>query len=167
VPKKTRSFALWPVAVSVTLFAFAIVWMVCGSRGSRATVCRDETYNLRMLAQFYVFGSSRPLAADGRLDIYAALLDEPPSLDLVGEVCTDPRTGNGPTLKAIEAGDYTNFPYQRYRGRLGEDADPVPVLWEPRGTRKGGRLVAFSDGSVSFCSDPEADEIFRRNPGQE
>jgi hypothetical protein len=35
----------------------------------------------------------------------------------------------------------------------------VPILWEPRGARKGGRLIAFSDGSVNFHEDAEADRI--------
>lgn len=130
---------------------------------STSIVCHFPELDLMALVQHV---RTDALARDGRLDVYALLRRELASGRLskesIAEIC------RGPSWEEIEAGDYTNFPYHRRKRSFSPDADPpVPVLWEPRGTRKGGRLVAFSGGSVRFCDDAEAEEIFRNDPGQE
>jgi hypothetical protein len=72
---------------------------------------------------------------------------------------------HGPSRDDVAAGDYTNFPYQRRRGRFAPDAEPaVPILWERSGAY---RYVAFSDGSTRLLTDAEAADLFRNDPGQE
>ncbi len=81
----------------------------------------------------------------------------------IQEACLD-HEQRGPTCEEVEAGDYTNFPWQRRNGRFARDARPVPIL------RKGSeppRCVAFSDGSLRWLSDSGAEALFRADPGQE
>lgn len=55
----------------------------------------------------------------------------------------------GPTEEEAEAGDYRNFPWQRYRGELRpRNATPYPLLWEKEPDEDGCVLVALSDGTT-------------------
>lgn len=61
------------------------------------------------------------------------------------------RLDSGPTKDEILDDDYTNFPWERYRGdgQL-SGARPFPILWEREPGRDGLTLVALSDGSVDL-----------------
>lgn len=72
------------------------------------------------------------------------------------------RSGTGPTDEEIERGDYTNFPWERYRGD-GKLGLTFPLLWEKRPDKRGGTIVALSDGSVTYCEG--ADFAIRRLVG--
>ena len=59
------------------------------------------------------------------------------------------RYGHGPTEEEAKAGDYTKFPWGRYRGeRKPRDAPPYPLLWEKKPDEDGRVVVALSDGSA-------------------
>jgi hypothetical protein len=66
------------------------------------------------------------------------------------EVLRSRYDGVGPTDQEIRRGDYTNFPWERYRGDPSRPIVPrFPLLWgNPHA--KGWRLVGFSDGSVEL-----------------
>jgi len=61
------------------------------------------------------------------------------------------RSGTGPTDAEIERGDYTNFPWECYRGDGKLEGPPFPLLWERMPDKRGGRIIAFSDGSATYC----------------
>ncbi|HEX5135637.1 MAG TPA: hypothetical protein VFY93_01570 [Planctomycetota bacterium] len=66
------------------------------------------------------------------------------------DVFRSARSGTGPTDEKIERGDYTNFPWERYRGDGRLEGPPFPLLWERTPDKEGRVLVAFSDGSVEY-----------------
>lgn len=139
----------------------------------------EDTNDLRIIAGLLIIAEEVPLAPDGRIDVYAVLREEfSANTKEIVDICTSSRTGKGPTVKEIEAGDYRNFPYQRYKGaRDRKSYVRVPVVWDrapydyrpPRG--KGGpergRLVAFSDGSATFEEEATFRKFLDANPGQE
>lgn len=128
----------------------------------------EDMNGLRSMAAAFYFesmdGHAAPLAPDGRVDIYTMLkgLDDTTRDELV-RFCFSARAGKGPSTAEFEAGDYTNFPYQRRRGAL---AGFAPVAWE-REPRGGERLVAVSDGSFRVWDEARMQQFFRDNPGQE
>lgn len=160
-----------PVARAVLALGFGVVAFVLvaalSQRPPKRSELVEDTATLRGLAGALIRARS-PLAPDGRLDVYGAL----ESRD--ARACRSSRAGAGPTLREIEARDYTNFPWQRRRGAFDPEGAPVPILWErsPMEAHAGGlcRIVAYSDGSVRVLVGDEDEamlEFFRRNPGQE
>ena len=112
-------------------------------------------------------GKAMPLARDGRIDLYAILkpLDNPRA-ELV-RFCFSTRAGRGPSSAEFEAGDYTNFPYQRRGGAPDLKTPPGALLVWEREPRNGERLVALSDGPVLTWDEEKMQRFFRENPGQE
>lgn len=126
---------------------------------------------LRAVAAGFFFatmdGRDPPLAPDGRVDVYALLrpLDNP--RDEIVRFCFSARAGKGPSAAEFEAGDYTNFPYQRRRGGAARGAGVTAlVAWERQPT-DGKRLVALADGGVLLQDEDVVQQFFRGNPGQE
>jgi hypothetical protein len=74
------------------------------------------------------------------------------------------RLGKGPTHWQIERGDYTNFPWERYRGDGSEIKKLVrlPLLWEKEPGSDGQHLVAWSDGSCRVMSPAELKAALKR-----
>jgi len=68
------------------------------------------------------------------------------------DVFRSARSGTGPTDEEIERGDYTNFPWERYRGDGELPGDRIPILWEKEPDKRGGRVVAFADGSAELVA---------------
>lgn len=69
------------------------------------------------------------------------------------------RAGKGPADEEIERGDYANFPWERYRGDR-ELGGRFPLLREKRPDKRGGGLVAYSDGSAWYV-EHEFDAVLR------
>jgi hypothetical protein len=112
-----------------------------------AAVARLEDRNrLRALAGLLIV-EGYPMK-DGALDVYALVRG--------GEIAREQyvlfhstRAGKGPSAEEIERGDYTNFPWERHRGKeVKGGARPVPLLWEKKPDAEGLVLVALSDGSA-------------------
>jgi hypothetical protein len=136
-------------------------------------ILMEDTNSLRQLAAILA-DAGPPLAADGRIDVYGAVLGAGFSRDELLTFCRSRRSGRRPTAAEIEARDYANFPWQRRAGPFDPAAaPPVPILWEREPTEHRGesrRIVAYSDGWVHVLvgDDDEAmQEFLRRNPGQE
>jgi hypothetical protein len=171
-----RGSSPWRTIIWVVVGVFAVVvalriagllvvlWPVDMSRAQRI----EDQNNLRQIANLVIVAKKPlPVAQDGRIDVYAILIEaKVPQRDIVA-ICRSSRAGKGPSWEEIQAGDYRNFPYQRYRGA----PDPkvfvrVPLVWD-REAAKDGRVAAFTDGSALFTAEAEFQEFFRGNPGQE
>lgn len=112
---------------------------------------RKDLDRLRDLIGLLTSGTSVPMR-DGAVDPFA-LRDEAGSAPLDTHFFHSARLGSGPSRDEIAAGDYTNFPYERYRGpqRPLQDLDhPLPLLWDREPHSDGGRLVGLSNGSVQY-----------------
>jgi hypothetical protein len=119
-------------------------------RGDRVATIEDIN-NLRNLAALVVV-SDKPPMKDGVLDPYAFVTKG----DIVREqykIFRSNRMGKGPTDEEIARGDYTNFPWERYRGEprklLGAR---IPLLWEKEPGADGQHVVCMSDGSSQLMS---------------
>jgi len=75
-------------------------------------------------------------------------------------VCSSEVLGKGPTWDQIHAGDYSNFPWARYRGEI-PAATVVPLLWEPIIGNKRV-LVAYSNGHVRSVDAADLKELLKR-----
>ena len=104
---------------------------------------------------------SPPVAADGRIDVYAAAFLEG-TQEQIDELFRSERLGIGPTLAEVRAGDYTNFPYQRFKG-VPSRGDPL--LWDKQPVRRY-RLIAYSFGRAVLVDEHDAHNILVR-AGQE
>jgi len=161
------------LASGALLLAFvAVVTLVPRPPVTRTTLLEDVN-SLRQLAAILA-GAGPPLAADGRIDVYGAVLGAGFSRDELLTFCRSRRSVRGPTAAEIEARDYASFPWQRRSGTFDPAAaPPVPILWErePREHRgESCRIVAYSDGRVQVLvgdEDAAMQEFFRRSPGQE
>jgi hypothetical protein len=124
----------------------------------------DDSLNLRHIAGLLVARYSRPPHGDGHgklpmkdsaLDVYRLVANG----DLCGKDLTllwSAHTGMGPMGEDLLRGDYTNFPWERYRGDGKLEGPPFPLLWEKKPDKHGGGLVAFSDGSLKYVEHFEA-----------
>lgn len=108
-----------------------------------------------------------PMARDGRIDIYALLETSDNTRDELVQFCFSARAGKGPSRAEFDAGDYTNFPYQRRRGAPDlKTPEGALIVWE-REPRNGERLVALANGAVQTWDEERMQRFFRENPGQE
>jgi len=164
------------VFVAAGLFATGILPLpiTFGPRGPTMVQKLEDLNRLRMMAGLLVSLEDDPLAPDGRIDLYEVLRSEISDREQILEMCRSSRTGKGPTWKEIEAGDYTNFPYQRRRGAVDRKSFVrVPVVWDREPSDRSirdhakQRLVAFSDGSVEFEEEAAFRKFLDGNPGQE
>jgi len=90
---------------------------------------------------------------DGVLDVYAIVRDGKIGREMYS-LLRDPESGL-PTDEEIDRGDYTNFPYERYRGNGDWDPmHPVPFLWDKEPDVDGVFVVGMSD-----LSGKEMDEV--------
>jgi hypothetical protein len=122
----------------------------------RADASRTEDMDRMMeLAHLVARAEALPLR-DGAFDPYAFV----GTGDITREgyvLFRSARLGKGPTDEQIERGDYTNFPWERYRGDGSETKKLVriPLLWEREPGPDGWHLVAWSDGSCGVVSPAE------------
>jgi len=111
----------------------------------------EDTNNLRQIIGPVVDSGRLPIR-DGAFDPYQ-LVAKGQHFRAGYRILWSKRSGTGPTDEEVERGDYTNFPWERYRGDGKLEGAPVPLLWEKTPDDRGKVLVAFSDGTVSYA-DP-------------
>jgi len=90
-----------------------------------------------------------PLDGGGRIDVYALVRDGRVSLERGVEIFRSERSKRGPTAAQVLAGDYSEFPYERGSGAVGQAIllDPEPT-GEPK-----ARLAAYLNGNVVRLDD--------------
>jgi len=130
-------------------------------RGDRAATMEDVN-RLRQIMGLLIV-ADKPAVKDGALDPYA--LVRAGDIDRTHyDIFRSARLGQGPTDEEIERGDYTNFPWERYRGD-GSDtrgAAGIPLLWEKEPGADGEQLVGMSDGAVHVLSPEELKAALQR-----
>ena len=115
-------------------------------RGHNVKLIPVDMARMRNLAGLLVF-SQFPMK-DGALDVYHVVVDDLPA-DRQLELLRDSRTGVGPLPSEVQQGDYTHFPYERFRGTAPpKDGGEVPLIWDRVAQLDGTRLVALSSGAV-------------------
>jgi hypothetical protein len=125
------------------------VLVVCeeGKANARRWRRLEDQNNMRQIVGLAAFCEKLPMK-DGAFDPYYFVREG----DITGSNIKLFRSGrleNGPTEEEAKDGDYTNFPWQRYRGeRRPRSATPHPLLWEKEPDDDGCVLVALSDGTT-------------------
>ena len=109
---------------------------------------REDTNNLRNIVGLVVLTKKVPLR-DGAFDPYAFFLSGEIRRENL-RVFESVRSKAGPTDKEIKRGDYTNFPWERYRGDGKLVGAPFPLLWEKKPDKNGMLLVGLSDGTAKY-----------------
>jgi hypothetical protein len=120
--------------------------------GRRRSGWATDLLNVRDIVGLVAFTGRLPMR-DGAFDPYDLLRTGDMTFEQI-KVLRSERLGIGPTEEEIRRGDYTNFPWERYRGDPGRPrTPPFPLLWErePLGRRI---IVGFSDGTA-FVHDRE------------
>lgn len=141
---------LWAglVGVLVAAAAFAIFCMpMCGEK---YTARRDDSNDLRNIVGLVVAARNLPLK-DGAFDPYAFFRSGEIRAEYLWVFRSD-RSKTGPTEEEVKRGNYTNFPWERYRGDGKLEGPPVPLLWEKGPDDDGKVLVGLSDGTAA-CWD--------------
>jgi hypothetical protein len=139
-------------AVPVCLM-LALACAGCRESKKQVVMHRMERMNdLRILAGLLVAHGQRPPMKDGTLDVYYFVKK--------GDITRENydilrRPGEDrPTDEEIERGDYTNFPYERYRGKGELDfTRPVPLLWDKAPDEHGVYVVGMSDGRAEAMDE--------------
>jgi hypothetical protein len=90
------------------------------------------------------------------LDPYALVRSGAIAIENV-DVLGSKRLGRSPTAEEIKRGDYTNFPWERYRGD-GKPTAFTPLLWG-QVPAKDWWFVAFADGSVRMLEGDKFREL--------
>lgn len=124
--------------------------------GMRGIWLYDDINSVRQLLALIVARGELPMR-DGALDPYYFVRNG----DIRGkniEILGSKRLGKGPTEEEALRGDYTNFPWERYRGERTNIAPPFfPLLWG-RMNAKGWTLVGFNDGGVMMLEEDELEK---------
>ena len=151
-----------------TILILMVVIVACGKRKTMAPTMEDLN-DLRQIAGV-LLTSDAPLAPHGRIDVYPLVRksEGDGERERILRICHSSRSDKGPTWPEIEAGDYRNFPYQRYRGVPNRGSlVRVPLVWDRVSGDGEARVAGFSDGSATFEEEATFQEFFRSNPGQE
>jgi len=112
-------------------------------------------------------GDETLLATDGRLDVYAYLERAKLPVEKKLDLCTSSRMEKAPTAAEIQARDYRNYPYRRFRGALPTGYEQVIFfLWDPE-PDEGERLVATNQLASRRLPEERVQEFLRDHPGQE
>jgi hypothetical protein len=146
------------IRVTLVLLGFALA--ACGESRSQMLARRLQTVsNVRILVGLMVASSEPFPMKDGALDVYHFVKSGDITRDNY-DVLRKPGA-KVPTDAEIDAGDYTNFPYERYRGEAKRDGvRPVPLLWEKTPDREGIYVVGMSDGSARAVDQVDFDGLF-------
>lgn len=129
--------------------------------GSRVATMEDLN-SLRQLAGHAVIAAKAPIK-DGALDPYSFVREGNITGANLG-LFRSARQGRGPTDEEIRRGDYTNFPWERYRGDGSDLRRPklVPILWEKEPGADGKHVVAFNDGSTKLVEPAELESLLKK-----
>jgi hypothetical protein len=134
----------------------------CGGGRQDMSKRMEDMNRMRMLASLFIVASPVPMK-DGALDPYAFV----GTGDLTRQDYDTFRSasqGKGPTDEQIERGDYTSFPWERYRGdaKKVKGLPTIPLLWEKEPGANGQHLVAQSDGSCRFMDPVDLQAALKR-----
>jgi hypothetical protein len=96
---------------------------------------------------------------DGALDVYRLF----PKRELKERhpfVFRSQRTGAGPSLEELKRGDYTHFPYERWRGATPpKKFGRIPILWDRAPQPDGTRLVAMASGTAEVMQEAKLQKL--------
>ena len=123
----------------------------------------QDMLSLRALAGLVIVSiqAGQPVTRSDALDVYGLVGKAARRRD-GHDILRSARSGIGPTDAEVEKGDYTNFPWERYRGTLTTfHGEPVPLLWEKAPGPDGLVLVALSNGAVRAWDQATLDRILR------
>jgi hypothetical protein len=149
-PRQTRAAILTPVAVAAVLASVAFLILRPGAHPDHDAGLQD--FNSIINLGRGLIGAGCPVGEDGHVDPYALLRTEDLSPSDMVMFCASIRQNKAPTLEQIEAGDYSEFPWERHWGPV--DADRVvPLLWENEADKSGYRIVAFTNGAIKYLSN--------------
>jgi len=170
-PEQPSRWWIWLVVTAAALgFVFYVLQPVMVlPRGKQALARQIQDINdLRQIVGIMLSRNDpAPLAKDGRIDVYRILRREQPDTRQIQDILHSSRADAGPSIAEIEAGDYSNYAYQRHLGPIDpRSSERVPVIWEREPTG-GEQVVAYSDGSVRAEPEPVMREWVRAHPEQE
>ena len=119
------------------IFVVPVVMLMTPNKKAQRIAQKVEDMNsIRNMVNIMITDGA-PAAPDGRLDVYKALLSNEDSTEEIVYLCRSARTGEGPTIEQIRAGDYSRFPFVRAKGELTmRESYGRPLLWDPRAARK-------------------------------
>ena len=112
--------------------------------------------DMRNLVSLLTIQSKVPMK-DGRVDVYALVGDIGPENF---SIFKSERFGVGPTKEQIEKGDYSDFPYGRFSGKV--EKGKVPLLWDKKPDKQGGRVVGFNGGAVKWLPEAKVQELLEQ-----
>jgi len=119
--------------------------------------------NMRALtALLLLYSLDGPPFKEGLVDVYALVRKGDIPKDRY-RLLRSVRFDSGPTDEEIEKEDYTNFPYERFRGEWKRGGDDVPLLWDRKPDEKGGRLVGMSSGKVLYYFEVDIDTMLEKH----
>lgn len=166
-----------PHAITALTFSPDGVWLVsAGYEGKTVfSLFCDELIELQIkdherllrLSGLLTRHASRevPLDEQGRIDVYSLVRDGSLAEKDALVWFHSERTARGPSAAEIKAGDYTRFPYQRFKGRV-KPGWPLPLLWDRTAALNGDRLLAYADGRAVVINLKDFEELLRKH-GQE
>lgn len=119
----------------------------CGEGRGQMLARRVQKMNhvRQMIAPLVMSRKPLPMK-DGQLDVYALVRS--------GDIRKDDYVilrrwpEKIPSDEEIERGDYTRFPYDRYRGTGELEPRPIPLVWDKEPDSEGVFIVGMSDGST-------------------
>lgn len=121
----------------------------------------EDMNNMRNMVGLLAINRVMPMK-DGRVDVYA-LVRKGDIEEHHFSMFRSERFDTGPSKEEILAGDYKNFPYERFRGEvkpMGE-GKVVPLLWDKRPDARNGRVVGYSHGAVKYLAEAEVQELLK------
>ncbi len=124
----------------------------------------SDVNNMRNLASLLTLSSRKgpKLGADGRIDVYHFVRSEEIAEEHFS-IFTSHRCGIRPTNAEIKAGDYTHFPFGRYKGAATTKVPMTPWLWERYPHPDGTRLVGYSSGAAKLIPEAEFQALMKKH----
>ncbi len=99
------------------------------------------------------------LDAEDRVDVYLAV--RRPDIATHYLAYWSSRSGTGPSTEEILDGDYSKFPYTRFKGRVTHGEHRVPLLWDRDPQPNGRRLVGFNGGTTKWMKEEDLQNLLR------
>ena len=160
-----RRYVLLGLGLAIAA-AVLVLYLKGHAQGGLQATVTDINRTRNLVATFFLTHRKErlPVAADGRIDMYDVFLTSlfARTQEDIDDLYRSERLDFGPTLAEVRAGDYKNFPYQRFKG-VPSRGDPW--LWDRRPVR-GHRVIAFGASTSVLVDEQEARAILAR-AGQE
>ena len=140
----------------------AFVCTACGDSGRNPRWDQlERLQNLRNITALLIVNESKLPMSDGALDVYH--LVQKGDIDRANYSILRRPGEARPTDEEIERGDYTNFPYERHRGKCELDpTQPFLLLWDKEPDSLGAYAVGMSDGRARLMTQAELKEALGR-----